>query len=337
MTIAAAVSDGLVCISRSVARELVDWLATAVRAAARYAARRWRAFPLGSRHRAIGPERVGDGDAHAALLGRMEAVPAAIMVGTVEPRKGHRQVVAAFDALWQSGASATLTWWIVGKEGVDGRRAGDCWRSWRIARSGNGSSWIQDASDALLELRVYALAPGIDRSVDGAGARAPAGGSGAAGRPDRCARPRRVSRGRRPACVLFLRLDRGRAVRRRPGVVAAPCRGPSPAVGWHAAGYVGGQHECATFDVVLGGRWARDVGAKSSPLDRKCSTTRPQTPSPDASRTRQPAMPRRTRTLQGNPETAMNAREQRKPDVDDSSRRARDEIARHREGRGCPA
>lgn len=38
-----------------------------------------------------------------------------LMVGTLEPRKGHRHVLEAFDVLWSEGADVTLT--IVGKEG----------------------------------------------------------------------------------------------------------------------------------------------------------------------------------------------------------------------------
>ncbi|KTS67201.1 hypothetical protein SA3R_13860 [Pantoea dispersa] len=41
-----------------------------------------------------------------------------LMVGTVEPRKGHLQAIAAFDRLWASGNESSLV--IVGKEGWKG-------------------------------------------------------------------------------------------------------------------------------------------------------------------------------------------------------------------------
>jgi hypothetical protein len=55
LDVIAAVSDGLVCISRSVARELVDWLNAC--GPRRDTPLSIGAFPLGARHRAIGPER----------------------------------------------------------------------------------------------------------------------------------------------------------------------------------------------------------------------------------------------------------------------------------------
>lgn len=45
------------------------------------------------------------------------ALPTFLMVGTVEPRKGHRQVLEAFDQLWQGGAHVILL--IAGKQGWD--------------------------------------------------------------------------------------------------------------------------------------------------------------------------------------------------------------------------
>jgi hypothetical protein len=168
----------------------------------------------------------------------MEAVPAAIMVGTVEPRKGHRQVVAAFDALWQSGVDLNLV--IVGKKG---------WMVDELATAimahrafGQRLFWIQDASDAVLE-RVYELAHVLIAASMGEGFGLPLVEAALRGVPIVARDLGVFSRGRRRECVLFLRLDRGRFGDRAPGVVAASCRRPSSAVGWHAAGYVGGQHE----------------------------------------------------------------------------------------------
>ncbi len=69
------------------------------------------------------------------------------MVGTIEPRKSHAQVLRGFDLLWQSGADVNLV--IVGKPG------------WMVddlvqtldehPEAGRRLHWIKDASDEYLE------------------------------------------------------------------------------------------------------------------------------------------------------------------------------------------
>jgi glycosyltransferase involved in cell wall biosynthesis len=75
------------------------------------------------------------------------------MVGTVEPRKGHKQVIAAFELLWQRGVDLDLV--IVGRKG---------WIVDDLAsmldahpEAGRRLFWIRDASDAVLD-RLYARA-----------------------------------------------------------------------------------------------------------------------------------------------------------------------------------
>ncbi|ROM29461.1 hypothetical protein BK645_10950 [Pseudomonas protegens] len=50
-----------------------------------------------------------------AVLEQLQARPSFLMVSTIEPRKGHAQAIAAFDALWAEGLDANLV--IVGKRG----------------------------------------------------------------------------------------------------------------------------------------------------------------------------------------------------------------------------
>ena len=78
------------------------------------------------------------------------------MVGTIEPRKGHRFVLAAMEELWRNGNETQLV--IVGKEG---------WRSHDITRSisenprlGKRLFWLPRASDELLE-QLYAQASAL--------------------------------------------------------------------------------------------------------------------------------------------------------------------------------
>ena len=150
LTSIAAVADGLVCISRSVESELLDWLDRF--GPARDSPLNVGAFRLGADIERSMPTS-GDPNEGAELLARMDAVPSAVMVGTVEPRKGHRQVVAAFEQLWRDGVDLDLV--IVGKKG---------WMVDDLAsmlhahpEAGRRLFWMQDASDAMLD-RVYARA-----------------------------------------------------------------------------------------------------------------------------------------------------------------------------------
>jgi glycosyltransferase involved in cell wall biosynthesis len=53
-----------------------------------------------------------------ATLRQIALAPAFLMVGTIEPRKGHLQALSAFEQLWRDGSEAMLV--IVGKEGWTG-------------------------------------------------------------------------------------------------------------------------------------------------------------------------------------------------------------------------
>ena len=73
------------------------------------------------------------------------------MVGTLEPRKGHAQALAAVESLWEDGIHLNLV--IIGKEG---------WRTQRLARQlrrhperNRRLFWLEKASDALL-MQLYA-------------------------------------------------------------------------------------------------------------------------------------------------------------------------------------
>ena len=108
----AEVADGAVCISRAVADELYDWLNVAQ--PARIRALRIGHWPLGSTFADTLPTYGSTRDADAEL-GRVGARPAFLMVGTVEPRKAHREVLDAFEVLWRTGVDVNLV--IVGKQG----------------------------------------------------------------------------------------------------------------------------------------------------------------------------------------------------------------------------
>ena len=104
-------SDGVVCISRAVANELSGFMNN---------------YPNRLRPLKIGWFHLGaDINNSAPSLGLLKDADAVIrkisgntsflMVGTIEPRKGHAQTFDAFELLWAQGIEATLV--IVGKQG----------------------------------------------------------------------------------------------------------------------------------------------------------------------------------------------------------------------------
>ncbi|MBZ9681460.1 MULTISPECIES: glycosyltransferase family 4 protein [unclassified Mesorhizobium] len=97
-------STGIICISRAVADELLDLLA-GIRFPRRMKVGYWQ---LGADFATMEspPKPIQRSD-----VGR----PCFLMVGTLEPRKGHRVALEAFEALWAEGVDAELV--IVGKIG----------------------------------------------------------------------------------------------------------------------------------------------------------------------------------------------------------------------------
>lgn len=107
--------DGLVCISQAVEAQVKQWLASQPVDIQSDCRARLGWFHLGSD---IGGMSLL-GQAQVAELGKviapMHGAKTFLMVGTVEPRKGHRQVLQAFEKLWATGLDVNLV--IVGKKG----------------------------------------------------------------------------------------------------------------------------------------------------------------------------------------------------------------------------
>ncbi|MYM37223.1 glycosyltransferase, partial [Duganella sp. FT94W] len=114
----AAEADRLVCISAAVADQMAAWLARPERLAALPAGRQAAPAPLKLAALHLGADIAHADAAEAApypLLAQFAARPSFLMVGTIEPRKGHLQALAAFEALWRAGVDVNLV--IVGNEG----------------------------------------------------------------------------------------------------------------------------------------------------------------------------------------------------------------------------
>ena len=107
-------SDGLVCISRSVASEVDAYLDENKDIITRNPYLNIRHFHLGADISASRPS-LGKPENCVELLAKLKNQPTFLMVSTVEPRKGHEQVLLAFEKLWNEGIACNLV--IVGKKG----------------------------------------------------------------------------------------------------------------------------------------------------------------------------------------------------------------------------
>ena len=112
-----ACADGVICISKTVAQEFLDWLGTSD-------LEHRRPLHIGYSH--LGSEldeiqsmpQTSNAPMNqnvAAAMDRMRGAPSFLMVGTLEPRKGHQLALKAFERLWRAGHDLNLV--IVGKFG----------------------------------------------------------------------------------------------------------------------------------------------------------------------------------------------------------------------------
>lgn len=104
--------DGAICISKAVADELADWLD-------QHGPERLRPYRIGYFHLGADIDNSipsqGLPDDAADVLARLALRPTFLVVGTIEPRKGQAQALAAFEQLWAAGRELNLV--LVGKEG----------------------------------------------------------------------------------------------------------------------------------------------------------------------------------------------------------------------------
>ncbi|WP_221712952.1 glycosyltransferase family 4 protein [Sphingobium xanthum] len=156
-------ADQLICISQSVAADVDRWI--------------YRRRLLPGRNIAVSTIRLGSDIAGSMpskglpsgideLRAWMTAGPCIITVGTIEPRKGHDRILAAFEHLWSGRATMPVRLLVVGRPG---------WNTAKLqarikAHSEYGARlrWIDDASDELLE-RIYACAGGVMFASHGEG------------------------------------------------------------------------------------------------------------------------------------------------------------------------
>jgi glycosyltransferase involved in cell wall biosynthesis len=138
----AGLADGFFCISPPVEQELRQELA------GRFGVDggvQTLVVPMGSDF-AAAPHGGGLPAGFDALLASLQPRPTALMVGTVEPRKGHADVLAAFERLWRQGAECNLV--IVGRPGWKNEDLVAALRA--HPQRGQRLHWLEDAGDAAL-------------------------------------------------------------------------------------------------------------------------------------------------------------------------------------------
>lgn len=148
----AALGDGYYCISQQVQDDLRAVFAATFQVRDGF---RTQVLRLGSDLQASRPSR-GLPAGFDQVLQRMASRPTALVVGTIEPRKGHADLLAAFEWLWQQGRDHDLVF--VGQGG---------WKTEQLQQrllahpeAGGRMRWIADASDEALE-QLYAACHGV--------------------------------------------------------------------------------------------------------------------------------------------------------------------------------
>jgi glycosyltransferase involved in cell wall biosynthesis len=149
----AVFADSVICISNTVKKDLDDWLNHNYSLATGTIP--IRTIPLGADISASVPSR-GLPENINQLLVKFVSKPTVLMVGTLEPRKGHSQILAAFDKLWQRGREINLV--IVGKAGWKTEALQQALRT--HPQNNNYLYWLDNASDELLEL-LYGSCTGV--------------------------------------------------------------------------------------------------------------------------------------------------------------------------------
>ncbi len=153
--------DGVACISKAVALEVKDWLEKNGSVRQRPFDIKW--FNLGADIEASCPSK-GVPDTADEFLNVLAKRPSFLMVGTVEPRKGHAQTIAAFEKLWADGIQINLV--IIGKQGW---MVEDLTRKFRSHPFyGNYLYWLEDISDEYLE-KVYGASSALLAASEGEG------------------------------------------------------------------------------------------------------------------------------------------------------------------------
>ena len=155
------VATGLLCISESVANDVRLWLDR--HPPKRHQLPNIASFHLGADVENSAPSTGLPADA-AQILKSIHSKRSFLTVGTLEPRKGHLQTLAAFELLWQQNVDVNLV--IVGKKGwmVDELMQ----RISTHAEFGQRLFWLEGISDEYLQ-RIYQASACLVSASEGEG------------------------------------------------------------------------------------------------------------------------------------------------------------------------
>jgi glycosyltransferase involved in cell wall biosynthesis len=156
-----AMFDGAICVSEATAESLRAWYR-------KYLPDLDPDFQIDWVHNGADIENptstFGIPEDAADVLAKLDQCTTFLMVGTIEPRKGYRQVLAAFECLWARETDINLV--IVGKEGWDVDYLTEKLRT--HDQRGHHLFWLEGISDEYLE-KVYANSDCLIAASEGEG------------------------------------------------------------------------------------------------------------------------------------------------------------------------
>jgi len=141
-----AESDGVICISQAVADEYKNWRSTNIELPSTHFKIDW--FHLGADLESSLPTR-GISNEQQEVLDTIKDRTAFLVVGTIEPRKGHAQTLDAFENIWRDTDDKAPILVYVGREGWKVPEL--CERMRTHPQRGKNFFWLEGASDELLE------------------------------------------------------------------------------------------------------------------------------------------------------------------------------------------
>jgi len=151
LEIIAGIADGFLCISQQTENDLRRVLAD------RFGLRQGYATSIVPMGHAIMDSMLQEAAAATPPSVRFDMTqPFSLMVGTLEPRKGHADVLAAFDELWRQGMDHRLV--LVGRMGWQTEALRDTIRN--HPEHGDKLQWFDDVGDLELE-QIYQACEGV--------------------------------------------------------------------------------------------------------------------------------------------------------------------------------
>ena len=154
-------ANGAICISKEVADQLSSWVTCNTDSAKKPFSVDW--FHLGADIASSVPSKGLPNEA-AALLLELNKRPSFLMVGTLEPRKGHVQTLNTVEKLWDEGLDINLV--IVGKSGWVMESLVERLRY--NTELGKRLFWLEGISDEYLE-KIYATSTCLIAASEGIG------------------------------------------------------------------------------------------------------------------------------------------------------------------------